>query len=181
MANYSDFIDRVLYTSDLLGKLHPTDIVDRDVWRRLRESDDATLAGGLPIAEPQHFALVRGGLLYALGDLENSHTIFNDTPGDVAAYWHGMLHRRETDFDNARYWFRRAGKLPFFDGLHAKAAEVSPDMARQSTWDPYLFTGQCEQAKFGAEELVKELLALQRAEFDVIFDYCWRHSRVGAT
>jgi hypothetical protein len=49
-------------------------------------------------------------------------------------------------------------------------------MARQSSWDPYLFTGQCEQARFGAEELVAEMAKLQRAEFEVLFDYCWRQS-----
>jgi hypothetical protein len=49
-------------------------------------------------------------------------------------------------------------------------------MARQSSWDPYLFTGQCEQARFGDHELVKELAALQRVEFEVLFDYCWRES-----
>jgi hypothetical protein len=48
-------------------------------------------------------------------------------------------------------------------------------MARQSNWDPYLFTGECEKAKFGAEN-VAELLALQRVEFDAAFDYTWRQA-----
>ena len=66
-----------------------------------------------------------------------------------------------------------------FSELHRAASEHSAVMARQSNWDPYLFTGQCEQARFGADELAGEMAALQRVEFDSIFDYCWRQSALG--
>jgi hypothetical protein len=176
MQSYSDFIDRVLRTEKLLNKLTPAEPLDWDLLRQIREADDATLAGGKAIGKPGPFALVRGGLLYAIDALDPAHRIFQDAHDDLGAYWHGMMHRREGDFDNARYWFRRAGAQPFFNALHGAASEFSPDMARQSNWDPYLFTGQCEQARFGAEEIVGEMAKLQRAEFDAIFDYCWRQS-----
>ena len=80
------------------------------------------------------------------------------------------------DFDNARYWFRRAGTLGCSGALHRAASEVSADMARQPAWDAYLFTGQCEQARHGAEELLPELVKLQQIEFETLFDYSWRQS-----
>ena len=178
MKSYSEFIDRILRTEKLLEKLTPSEPLDWELSRKLRETDDATLAGGKTIGAAAPFALVRGGLLYALDALDPAHAVFQEAHGDLGSYWHGMMHRREADFDNARYWFRRAGVLPFFDALHSAASQVSPDMARQSNWVPYLFTGQCEQARFGAEERVGEMAKLQRAEFDAIFDYCWRQSRV---
>ena len=46
-------------------------------------------------------------------------------------------------------------------------------MARQESWDPYLFTGLCEQAKFGASDLAKECQQLQRMEFDALFLRAW--------
>ena len=119
---------------------------------------------------------MRGGLFYAIDALDDAHAFFQNAKGDLAAYWHGMMHRREGDFENARHWYRRAGALPCFATLHRAASEFSADMARQQNWDPYLFTGECEQARFGAEENVRELVRLQRVEFEGLFDYCWRQS-----
>jgi hypothetical protein len=178
MNRYSDFIDRVFLADALLRKLLPKDILDREVWHRVQQADDATVAGA-PIGNAGVFALVRGGLLYALDDLDGCHKFFQDDPSDLASYWHGMMHRREGDFDNARYWFRRAGTLPVFDSLHHDASQFSADVAKQLSWDPYLFTGQCEQHRFGAEDESNELVRLQQTEFDVIFDYSWRQAKVG--
>ena len=176
MKSYSALVDRALREEHLLEKLTPSEPLDWEWPIRIREADDAAIAGEHTIKDAAAFALVRGGLLYAVDALDPAHRIFQEISNDLGSYWHGMMHRREADFDNARYWFRRAGSLPFFNALHGAAAEVSSDMARQSSWDPYLFTGQCEQARFGAEELVSEMAKLQRVEFEVLFDYCWRQS-----
>jgi hypothetical protein len=176
MTKYSDLIDRTL-RAEGLRKLFPNDISDRDVWRRLKEADDAAVAGGV-IGVPAAFTVVRGALLYALDDLEGCHAFFQNTASDLVGYWRGMIHRREADFDNARSWFRRAGLQPFFGALHSRASEISADMAKQQSWDPYLFTGRCEQHRFGEDSETRDLLRLQRAEFDVVFDYSWRQAKV---
>lgn len=176
MKSYSDFVDRIFLQPDLLRKLLPKEPFDRELLRRIRSADDATVSGGKTIGKPAMFQLVRGGLLYAVDAIDEAHAIFQDAPGDLGSYWHGMMHRREGDFDNARYWFRRAGVLPVFNEMHGAASECSAVMARQMNWDPYLFTGECEQARFGADENLEELARLQRVEFDVLFDYCWRES-----
>jgi hypothetical protein len=179
MKTYSDLADRVLRAEGHLAQLLPSAVLDYPLLAAVRTADDATLAGGLAIGQPATFALLRGGLLYALDAIAEAHKIFQDAPGDLGAYWHGMIHRREGDFDNARYWFRRAGELPVFSTIHRAASAHSALLARQSNWDPYLFTGQCEQARFGDTESVQELIALQRDEFAGLFDYCWRQSALG--
>lgn len=176
MNCYSDFIDRLLLHADLLQKLQPVEPFDRDSLRQVRTLDNPTLSGGKEIRDETMFSLVRGGVLYALDALDECHSLFQDVHNDTGSYWHGMMHRREGDFDNARYWFRRAGVLPIFSALHRAASEYCADMARQTNWDPYLFTGQCEQARHGAPELVPALSKLQRVEFDILFDFCWRES-----
>ena len=58
MDRYSDIIDRTLLAEGLLAKLTPADILDREVWRRVRDAEDAALAGGRVIKDAAAFALV---------------------------------------------------------------------------------------------------------------------------
>ena len=176
MKTYSDLVDRVFLQEKLLERLIPGEPLNYEMVRRIQAADDAAIAGGDSLKNAEMFALVRGGMLYATDAIHEAHTIFQDAKGDLGSYWHGMMHRREGDFDNARYWFRRAGVLPVFSEMHRSASQVSAVMARQSNWDPYLFAGECEQARFGETESLKELAALQRVEFEVLFDYCWRQA-----
>jgi hypothetical protein len=176
MATFSDFIDRLLLNPDLLKKLTPSEPLSWELPAKIRDASDEVLSGGKEFADRKTFALVRGALFYAVDALDAAHRIFQDEPGDPGSYWHGMMHRREGDFDNARYWFRRAGSLPIFDRMHAAAADASANMAKQPSWDPYLLTGICEQAKFGDTDAVPECVRLQRVEFEEMLAYCWRQS-----
>jgi hypothetical protein len=171
MPKYSDFVDRILLHSELLEKLCPTEPLSWPLMHKIRDADDATLLGEVK----GDAAMIRAGLYYAVDALDPAHRIFQDEKSDLGTYWHGMMHRRESDFDNARYWFRRSGRLPFFPKLHRTAGEIWGLAARQSDWDPYLFTGECEQARFGAENGA-ELAKVQRAEFEATFDYTWRQA-----
>ena len=174
MASYSDFIDRLLLNPGLLKKLTPAEPLSWDLPSKIRDASDETLAGGKEIADVKILTLIRGVLLNAADALDAAHRIFQDDASDLGSYWHGVMHRREGDFDNARYWFRRAGRLPVFERMHRAAAQVSATMAKQPTWDAYLLTGMCEQAKFGDHAAVPECTALQRVEFDELLAYCWR-------
>ena len=174
MKTYSPFVDTILRPGDLLSRLRPGDSSDPAAIIRIRESAEDEIAGGNAIRDAGMFALVRAGLFYLYDGLDAAHRIVQDVSTDTGAYWHGMVHRREADFDNARYWFRRAGVLPFFGDLHRAAGARSSIVAAQPDWDPYLFTGLCEQERFGANENLAELIQLQRAEFEVLFDYVWR-------
>ena len=176
MPGYSDFIDRLLLNPELLRKLTPTEPLGWDLPEKIRDASDETISGGKEIADAKMFALIRGALLNAADALAAAHRIFQDDASDLGSYWHGVMHRREGDFDNARYWFRRAGRLPIFDKMHEAAAQVSATMAKQATWDAYLLTGMCEQVKFGDTDAVAECVKLQRVEFDQLLAYCWRRS-----
>ena len=173
MRKYSPFIDKLLSRNDVLRSLLPKEPLLWSLTDEYRALSDSELANGREILDPREFGLIRGGILYALDELDEAHRIFQDEPSSAGSYWHGMMHRREGDFDNARYWFRRAGRLAAFADMQAAVGSGSPNMSRQETWDPYLVTGLCEQVRFGAEELVSECQKLQRAEFDVLFERMW--------
>ncbi len=88
-------------------------------------------------------------------DLTRSHEIAQSKEGVATFdYIHAIVHRREGDFSNSKYWFRQVGDHPVW-------AEVyGPDPAA-----PAHFVDQCRQAgKSPSRELertqVKELSAL---------------------
>ena len=48
--------------------------------------------------------------LWLLHDfLDESHTISQGVGTPSGSFWHGIMHRREGDFSNAKYWFHRVG------------------------------------------------------------------------
>ena len=171
---YPDFIQRLLLHEGTLDEPLPTEPTDYALVIRIRETDDATILGGADPLPGAPLPLLRAGLFYYHNAIEDSHREAAKGEGDLAAYWHGMVHRREGDFDNARYWMRRAGEQPVFQEMHGRSADGAPNMNRQSNWDPSLFINLCEQYKYGAHEYKKEIGTLQRVEFAVMFDYVWR-------
>ncbi len=47
----------------------------------------------------------------AKGDWAKAHGIAQDVAGADGAWVHAYLHRKDGDFGNAVYWYRRAGRM----------------------------------------------------------------------
>lgn len=74
--------------------------------------------GGNSTAE----TLALSGLWLLAGELDRSHGLSQSIETAEGAYWHGIMHRREGDFWNSKYWFRRVGD-------HAVLAELAEHIA----------------------------------------------------
>ena len=175
---YSEFVERLLGhgEGEWLRKLHPAEPLKGYAGELLliRQATDAELSGDRPTGP--HFSAIRAALFYFFDALPEAEQVLRPLSGELSAYWRGMVWRRIPDFEVARNEHRQAGELPIFRKMHQASSAFSPVMARQYTWDPYLFTGLCEQHKFGEESLADELVRLQRVEFEALFDYTWRRN-----
>ncbi len=72
--------------------------------------------------------MTSGGLARAVelceqGAWQQAHEIVQQDDSTMGAWLHGIVHTLEGDLDNARYWYRRAGRT--FPGPDAVSREIA--------------------------------------------------------
>jgi hypothetical protein len=123
--------------------------------------------------------LVRALVLLWHDHLDAAHRVVQDLPQREAAWIHAIMHRREPDYWNSKYWWRRVGAPPAFSQLAAevrellareKRSDLAAQLAPSGRWDPGAFVDVCEAAaKPGAADASRRLLeSIQAVEFDVL-------------
>ncbi len=120
------------------------------------------------------------GLLLLHGFLDESHRISQGVGSATGSYWHGIMHRREGDFSNAKYWFRNTGKHPIWPDLGAKATKLAqeslgnnaPDfLYEQAVWDPFKFVDLCEASVHQGDSLEQLCREIQMSEWETLFRF----------
>src|SRR5262249_20860403 len=100
-------------------------------------------------------AACRAGLLLYHNFLDEAHKIRQDLDTPTGSYWHGLVHRREPDYPNAAYWFRRVGSHPVLELLAKEAHQLAVAESVERTiplqWDPLWFIDYCEACQKGRE------------------------------
>ena len=139
-----------------------------------REIVEATLFGAKsgPMVE-----CCRAGLLLWNDDLDGAHPFIQELPDETSAFWHAILHRREGDFQNARYWWNRTGEHPAFEAITDSVLHRVPEfplldeLRAAGNWLPLAFNEACElAAKNGKYDA--ELRATQRLEIRGLLEWC---------
>jgi hypothetical protein len=125
-------------------------------------------------------AAAMAGLWLYFSCFEEAHRIAQDIPTAEGSFWHAILHRQEPDSGNAAYWFRRTGAHPVFPLLVKQTVEIvrrypEAEFRPSVEWDPFGFILFCERARQQpASPSAMAALEIQRAEWQLLFDYCAR-------
>jgi hypothetical protein len=119
--------------------------------------------------------------------LDESHSISQRIDTPEGSYWHAIMHRREGDFSNAKYWYRRVEGHPVLDTVGQRLAEFAYNLAlgvqsvmmqsfRDSFWNPFEFVDLCEFAVREKSYTQEFCLDVQQVEWEALFNYCYHAS-----
>lgn len=134
---------------------------------------------------------IKSGLLLWNDALDESHTISQGLENQTGSYWHGIMHRREPDYSNAKYWFGRVGKHPIFSQLRERAIAISKETTSSSdalthiaqtieaaeNWDAYQFIDWCQAAENGNDaDVTRFLQQVQAEEIKLLLAYSYQNA-----
>jgi hypothetical protein len=184
-----DWVQR-LRARDPLPPLAPGAEWDGALSRAINDTSIEKIFAGVPHFEEAMALAVKSGLLLWNDALEPSHVLSQAVTTTTGSYWHGIMHRREPDFGNSKYWFHRVGKHPvftlvmeeaaaFLKTLQGEYAEGWLSEIQAKGWDPFQFVDRCELAVRGKEpkEVVTVLERVQVIEIETLL--AWTAQQAG--
>jgi hypothetical protein len=158
------------------GTPHP------ECFEELQCLNEKRAFAGTPVKDPHMAQACLAGIWLYHNYLTESHHVSQSLSTSEGSYWHGIMHRREPDYSNAKYWFRQVKNHPVFPRLHADVQELlsllphsapANTLLSQAQWDPFAFVDLCEKCFHSGSYDEALCLRIQRREWELLFDYCY--------
>jgi hypothetical protein len=99
-------------------------------------------------------ACLQAGLWLYVDDLDRSHLISQELHSIEGALWHAVMHRREGDFGNSKYWLREAGDIQILESVYGNPFDFVDQVQHEHRHNP------------------AKLVDLQRKEWMALFAHC---------
>lgn len=110
------------------------------------------------------------GLWLYVDDLPRSHAVSQQVQRPSGSFWHAIMHRREGDFSNSHYWYRKIGQHPVLRRIDAGGGGAAAGTAIGG-YEPHHFVDRVERATTQQSDSA-DLVAMQRLEWVALFEYC---------
>ena len=113
--------------------------------------------------------------------LEAAHELSQEDPSADGSFIHAIMHRREPDYWNSKYWWRRVGPHPAFQSIAKKTNVIfqeyaaTPDLqslVSDGQWQPDHFVDLCEKISDDpSHPFLQPLMTLQELETDALLEH----------
>lgn len=150
--------------AELLAVDHPISLGPGKPEESLRPKLKAA-AGLLP-------PLCVAGLWLRFDFLDDSHTLSQELETPDGNFWHAIMHRREPDAWNSKYWWHRVGAHPVLAQLRDRAGEVGYTFTT-----PEAFVDFCEQVRGSGSAEEETAKRVQQLEWDLLFAWCFERAK----
>ena len=135
----------------------------------------------------EEYPCLNGNLLEAMlclriGAIDRAHVLVQNGSTSMESYLHGVIHRLEGDFWNAKYWFRQINKSGLLSTIGATVADSLRSRGlfdetkslkiidRNEHFDPMAFVDKCEAIKSSTKD--GELLQqIGQTEWETLWQY----------
>src|SRR5205823_6166676 len=144
------------------GSLHPA---ARAALRQFNPANDL----GRPVADRDAAIACHAGLWLYHDGLAESHAISQELDTPEGSFWHAVMHRREPDAWNSKYWWRKVGPHPVLDRLREEAPAVGYEFTT-----PEAFVDFCERVRGTGSDDEELARRVQLLEWQFLFDHCYR-------
>lgn len=116
---------------------------------------------------------LQAGLWLYVDQLDRSHAVSQAIESPTGSFWHAIMHRREGDFSNAKYWYRRVGQHPAMSRIEIAGGSGAAGTT-VGKYDPHAFVDRVELAHRRGDS-PPDLIALQHLEWKALFEWCAEH------
>jgi hypothetical protein len=127
---------------------------------------DAALRPRLTTAVADLPPACAAGLWLRFDFFDESHAISQEAETPDLNFWHAILHRREPDAWNSKYWFRRVGPHPVLEQLRAGALTLG-----YAFTTPEAFVDLCENVRGTGSAQEETARRVQMLEWQILFDH----------
>ena len=179
-----------LETGNPLPRLVPQEAWNSELTNALESTSLDELFRGESLKNTAFGSAIKSGLLLWNDALDASHNISQGLENQTGSYWHGIMHRREPDYSNSKYWFGRVGAHPIFPQLRERAIAILKEtpnpsdtlegiaqaIAASEDWDAYRFIDWCQAAENGTDDVARFLQQVQVEEIKLLLAYSYQNA-----
>lgn len=147
------------------GTLSLTKRSSPERFRELNQMTPSSIVGD--VKNNSLAACCLSGIWLLFGYLDQSHDISQNIKSQEGSFWHGIMHRLESDFWNSKYWYRNVGNHPVITTLQQNQAD----------YYPFDFVDDCELAtEQGDTAAAQRVEAMAIEEWKSLFQFCYTNA-----